>query len=450
MIAVVILAFGPIRSITRHWIPLSGRGVAAARRLLSHMGFWKERQLEQDELGLSAPMGYYVCDRCLDDYALEALIRRQATELECSFCGRRESAPIAADSDQILEHIAMCVHRQWDSPEAVLYHDPESESGYAGEVLAFSDVLGQEGEWPFANDAFEEFVIDAFRESAWTGRDPAALTENEALRLSWRQFKDTVKHKARFLFLLLGGPADEDDPGAPVRLGGAMLEELGKQINRHGLLADLPEGTTLHRIRVHDPGEHPETAKALGTPPDQLARQSRMSPAGIAMFYGSTDEETAYAETVTPDVKAATAATFTTTRAATIVDLDNLPMVPSLFDDRTDAIENRPSLGFMAGFRSDVSAQIERDDRIHIEYVPTQVVSEYIRHMFRDPAGQPVVGLAWQSAQHGGGRNIVLFVENAWCLESGEPPPTGLSGESKLALRLASRARLLEDLGGHR
>ena len=50
-----------------------------------------------------------------------------------------------------------------------------------------------------------------------------------------------------------------------------------------------------------------------------------MSPAGIPMFYGATDLDTAYAETITADTEAAKATTFTTTRAARIVNLDRLP-----------------------------------------------------------------------------------------------------------------------------
>jgi len=129
--------------------------------------------------------------------------------------------------------------------------------------------------------------------------------------------------------------------------------------------------------------------------------------------------------------------TFTTTRAARIVDLDRLPPVPSFFDLSAQAVRDRPSLGFLAGFRRDVSASIEHDDRIHIDYVPTQVVGEYLRHLFRDGDGRPVDGIAWESAQRAGGRNLVLFVRNEQCLEADAPAPVGWD-EGKLALRLAS------------
>jgi hypothetical protein len=190
--------------------------------------------------------------------------------------------------------------------------------------------------------------------------------------------------------VLLEDPDEEDEPGYPLRLGGAMLRELGELINRFGLVVDLPEGETLHWVRPHRLDEDPTSAKCLGTPPPRKASQSRMSPAGIPMFYGATDLDTAYAETITAATEAAKAVTFTTTRAARIVDLDRLPSAPSFFDLSEQAVRDRPSLGFLAGFRRDVSAPIEHDDRIHIDYVPTQIVGEYLRHLFRDGNDRPI------------------------------------------------------------
>jgi len=126
------------------------------------------------------------------------------------------------------------------------------------------------------------------------------------------------------------------------------------------------------------------TAKDLGAPPPEAAAQSRMSPAGIPMFYAADDAETALAETVDPPrtrVKAATIGTFETTDDCRIVDLRRLPAPPSYFDDSPEARALQAPLGFLHGFRHDVSARIERDGRIHVEYVPTQVVCEYLRHV---------------------------------------------------------------------
>ena len=242
------------------------------------MGFFKDRQIDQGELGFSSPPAF-VCDRHVDDDVLQAIIHEEASATHCDFCQRRGEEPFAADAHVVLTQVAYAVHQNWTDPQNVLFYDSESDTGYAGSVYDFEEVLEEEGEWPFKG-ALGAFVSDAFRESTWTGRDPAALAENEALNYSWRLFTETVKHQARFLFVLLEDPDEEDEPGYPLRLGGAMLRELGELIDRFGLVVDLPEGETLHRVRPHRLDDDPTSAKSLGTPPPRKASQSRMSPAG--------------------------------------------------------------------------------------------------------------------------------------------------------------------------
>jgi len=66
---------------------------------------------------------------------------------------------------------------------------------------------------------------------------------------------------------------------------------------------------------------------------------------------------------------------------------------------------------FLHGFRRDLLKPIERDGREHVEYVPTQVVTEYLRLAYRLPEeGEPRLdGLMFTSTRDGG-TNVVLFV----------------------------------------
>jgi hypothetical protein len=56
-----------------------------------------------------------------------------------------------------------------------------------------------------------------------------------------------------------------------------------------------------------------------------------------------------------------------------------------------------------------------KDGREHIDYVPTQVVTEYFRHVFKDGDGQPVKGILYPSARQDGGVCCVLFFEADQC-----------------------------------
>ena len=51
---------------------------------------------------------------------------------------------------------------------------------------------------------------------------------------------------------------------------------------------------------------------------------------------------------------------------------------------------------------------IAGDRSVHVEYVPPQVVTEYVRTEFRHE-GLPVDGIRYGSARHEGGTSLVLF-----------------------------------------
>ena len=151
-----------------------------------------------------------------------------------------------------------------------------------------------------------------------------------------------------------------------------------------------------------------------------------MSPAGIPMFYGSLDAKTAIAETYDKKgiIKSyVTVATFKTLKAFKVLDLTSLPEMPSLFDPSKRHF--RAPFIFIRSFLADFSKPIERDGREHIEYVPTQVVTEYFRHIVRDEAGDIVRGIVYPSARRKKGKSCVLFFENKDCVQDTVTDETG-------------------------
>jgi hypothetical protein len=133
-----------------------------------------------------------------------------------------------------------------------------------------------------------------------------------------------------------------------------------------------------------------------------------MSPAGIPMFYGSVSEDTALNEVDGDDF--ATVATFSTLQSFKVLDLTRIPRVPSIFDDYQNHL--RPAIKFLWDFTEDLSKKIEKDGREHIEYVPTQVATEYFRRVFRGLDEEPLRGIVYPSSRHEGGVSWVLFFRN--------------------------------------
>ena len=129
------------------------------------------------------------------------------------------------------------------------------------------------------------------------------------------------------------------------------------------------------------------------------------------MFYGSDDKQTTLAEM--PELPEHYAiGTFETLRPLRVLDLTSVRS-PSIFDMSEHA--NYDWLLFMSEFLHDFSSPIERDDRIHIDYVPTQVVTEYLRDAKLDGL-PPVEGIKYRSARRKGGTCYVLFIDE-YCVE---------------------------------
>jgi hypothetical protein len=138
------------------------------------------------------------------------------------------------------------------------------------------------------------------------------------------------------------------------------------------------------------------------------------------MFYGAFELETAKAETLDPAQhvgQTMSIGAFRALRDLKVLDLAELPDIPSVFDGENHRLIH--PLRFLHAFAEDLAKPIARDGREHIEYVPTQIVTEYFRRVFQGPGETQLDGLIYQSARHAGGKAFVLFCENAQCVEPG-------------------------------
>jgi RES domain len=151
-----------------------------------------------------------------------------------------------------------------------------------------------------------------------------------------------------------------------------------------------------------------------------------MSPAGISVFYGSTDPLTAIQETQEAGGEAASLGYFTTTQEMFVLDLTNLPRCPTFYTP--DLSNTNASLGFLHRFVADAIQPIERDESEHIEYVPTQIVTEFFRYVFTFRGGgdgqdeNSIMGILYPSCRRRGGINCVLFLKPEDCEGVGDSP----------------------------
>ena len=132
-------------------------------------------------------------------------------------------------------------------------------------------------------------------------------------------------------------------------------------------------------------------------------------------MYMSESCQVAVKETQSPRVSVGQ---FEISRDARIVDLADLPPIPGIFSGK----DRRTRLGliFLHGFVRAITEPVDRTDRIHIDYIPSQVVTEYIRTNLI--AGARVIGMRYPSSLEPSGSNVVLFATQHDVIEPNGKP----------------------------
>jgi hypothetical protein len=363
----------------------------------------------------------FVCAKCFNDEGLQAFVAGHAESNECDFCGAVSSEPIAAAFDDVVAHILACIGTLYDDPSNAGLPYESREGGWQGLTYSTDDIFDAL-ELDFPNpggDRLREAIVDALQNDLWSDAEPFRLNRTEQLRYSWDAFCRVIKHKLRFFFVQRAQQED-DELYAPRQ----VLELIFTFARQADVFVTMPAGTKLFRARRERKGQKFVSAGQLGPPPEEHATQTnRMSPPGIVMTYLADDPDTALAETANRPGTFAVA-TFVTERDALILDLTQLPAIPSVFAELPDTLEAdpRPPLAFLHTLEAEISRPIARDDRVHIEYVPTQVVTEYIRTAVTVD-GRSVDGIRYRSSRRNAKTAVVLFADSTNLILKGDERP---------------------------
>jgi len=369
------------------------------------MGYFKEHYYAR---GLTPVPDAYVCWRCFEDYAVREYILSNATEKHCTYCKKRFKHPRAVDIDSVISFILDGLEREHkDAANSVGYET--AEGGYLLHTDTTHELVRDTFEDEEFSDKLFSDLVAGLPDCPWVRRHPYSQTDGEEWWSDWEHFCHTIKHERRFFFssnktkqqLIYEQPATPQE----------TLDRLAKFVEEMCLIRELPSGTAFYRIRCHDPKKEFKTPSDLGPPPAECCIHSnRMSPAGVPMFYGAKDLITAFLETYTqPNTSIITVGKFRTTRDLLVLDLLNLPRFPSLFDE--DRAWSRDMFAFMSAFIRAATSPVQKDGREHVDYVPTQVVSEYFRTVYGFQSKRPIRGILYPSAKRPSGVSAVLFAD---------------------------------------
>lgn len=376
---------------------------------MGHIQRWME---ERDRRGGWESLNKAICPDCLSDEALKKLAGENLDEDHCDYCGRAGEG-VACDTDVVMTRIGEGLAEDFTDPVEVLYYGEDGD--WEGPTYDTDDVIASIEE-TIGIDAFVVDVVDAYGGKEWCDVEPYVLARHESLIYSWDRFAELVRYESRYLFLTR--PA-RDYPDVHEVGPGEMLEALGAVVDEAAVIRELDAGVAIFRGRPGSPGEFPLNARELGTAPRERAFSNRMSPAGIAVFYGAFDPATTAREAWAgpePGKEQVAIGCFTTQASLRVLDLAELRAVPSRFDEERHL---RSALRFLQAFSERVSGAVRsgpRSLREFVEYVPTQIASEYFRTVYESDAGG-LDGILYRSAERNGGVCCALFVPRERCLD---------------------------------
>lgn len=366
------------------------------------MGMAKRLAMEVEERGWEI-VTKVVCQKCVNHHDVWRLANAEVSSGRCSYCKRSpvKIKPVRSIQEMIFGAIdlyyadpvnacAPYFEGEWKTP---LYSVDEvlDHLGFDGIDALRADIA--------ASDQKGERVRAA--NGSWADEQI-----EDRLGYSWSSFTQVIKHQTRFNFQTV--PAEKYEQEVPVS---EMLNVVGTYLQR--LVRTVDAHTPLFRARHLNEAEAARaTSEMMGPPPKEIASAGRMNPAGIPYFYCAFDAQTALAEVGAQAESFPTVAVFHNTRALRVVDLFNLPSIPSPF--ATDLRTERGTARFLDEFVRSITRPVTKDGAEHISYVPSQVVCEYIAQAFLADDGRRVDGLIYPSAVHPGGANLLVFPSGKW------------------------------------
>lgn len=224
---------------------------------------------------------------------------------------------------------------------------------------------------------------------------PDFMEKNCVLRTySWEDFCYNIKHINRF----------------HVRL---MNLELMKELFKNMAL-NIPKGSLrLFRSRICDETCYNDgyTKDGIGAPPISKTMSGRTNSEGIQCLYLTNDEESSFHEVRARDHDHVCVGKFLQMKDLNIVDLslfDNIgPFSLPDFDMTWFAI----NIGIIRKIGNEVAKPMRRFDRI-IDYVPTQYICDFIKHLGYD-------GIKFKSTFINQGINYAIFNDKTFeCIET--------------------------------
>ena len=337
-----------------------------------------------------------VCGDCFEDDGIKLYIKKHSDGKKCDFCNNRKVKSLTFS--MLMDFISNRISERYTDP---LNAGVPYERGFIFEGQSIEDLLEELQLGINSNTVWERITRylgnDNWIRNDWNMSDDPR--ENDELYLNWEHFCKFVKTKKRFFF--------------NKAYSARILSILEGLVKNNQLIKKLESGTVFYRARAFKKNESilEYSIKTLGppTPKDIMNKSSRMSPAGIPLLYCSKEKKTACLEIFDPNKKGyyILMGKFKLKKSIHIVDFTQIENinVPSYFDESI-SLKKRDNLIFLKNFPEEMSKPIKKDGREHTEYVPTQIITEFLKDVkFQN---HRIMGIGYRSAI-GIGTSYALF-----------------------------------------
>lgn len=354
-----------------------------------------------------------ICDKCFNSESVSNYIKKKGEKLQnnkkCSFCNnsskyRMDKYTFKSKVQSIIrEHYQHETNHGLVGSASMMAEEEDDISDFLPQAhdltyvcydlfeidndKIFYDLLTDDSRY---DDGLSEFNGDYY-DDVWIniGRDWEGTSY---IPLEWDTFCKNIKHKARYFDHSQYNRIDEL----------SKLKKTFKTLSKE-------VSTTLYRARKANEKEKLKNiknnpSKELGIASPDKAGHNRFSPSGIPYIYLSEDKKTILKEIRAINEDRVAIGQFSISNL-NLVDLrkDNLSKIKNdIFHDCCTP-EILCSFKTLKNFLEDITKKVEKEDN-HLEYIPTQIVSEYIWSLKYD-------GFIFDSSL-GDGTNYVLFKDS--------------------------------------
>ena len=373
-----------------------------------------DHYFELQQMNIGAVPDKNICINHFKEKNINNFIRKNYVDGYCDYCNKEKKV-------LSLEDVVIFMMKGISNffEDAANFQPYESRNGgYLWGTYTVEDMIDTIG-----IEADPYIVIEDIKESieeiGWTSYFDFYDSPEKELDGRWKFFNETTKNHTRYLFHFRSVNRSYPDSNYSAE---DTLQDLAVLIKKFNLYSVIKPSDSIFRGRQHDikDSDKIKDINELVSPKIEFAKYAnRFSPSGIPMFYGGLSSQTIIPEIFNKSdkrKKRITIGEFRTKKEFRVIDLSKVPSVPSIFQPYR--FYNYYDLLFLNNLVRDLTKPVTLDKLDHIEYVPTQIVTEFLRYPFNNEIRKKIDGIIYPSAKNRKEKCIVIFWNQQECLEN--------------------------------